>query len=101
MSSPNFLHIMKIWNIGSHLQFVSCFFVDGSANEGTLKKVAEKNNSRNYLHFLRSVKKHPTLTKQYDQTNGATLDYVVSVERQCPNLSFGTPESDICPVVGL
>ena len=68
---------MKIWNIGSHLQFVSCFFVDGSANEGTLKKVAEKNNSRNYLHFLRSVKKHPTLTKQYDQTNGATLDYVV------------------------
>ena len=40
--SLSFFHIMKIWNIGGHLQLVSCLYVNWSPNESALKKVAKK-----------------------------------------------------------
>ena len=33
---------MKMWDIGGHLQLVSCLYVIWSPNESTLKKVVKK-----------------------------------------------------------
>ena len=49
--------------------------------------------------FPKNIKKYSSLTMGYDQTTWPTTNQKVSVERQCPYLSFGTSRFEISPPV--
>ena len=91
---------MKISDISGHLQLVLCLYLDLSENKSTLEKVAKLFPAlKNYRR--QNVKKHPTLTKGHAQNIGHRSDFKVSMERQYPNLLFGTKERDECQLVWL
>ena len=67
-----------------------------------MKKVVKKNISiAGILPFSENVKKHPSLTKRHDNTIEPRLDHEETVEGHWPDLSSGTQESDLGPVVWL
>ena len=97
------LSYYKNLDVGGHLQLVSCLHVNWSPNDSPLKKLSRKLflTPGIYCHFLKNVKTHPTLNKSHYQTIRPSMYFKVSLERQYPDLSFGTQGSDACPMVWL